>query len=179
MEITTKRLVLRPWAESDAERLYELAKDPEVGPAAGWFPHTDAEDSRRVIREILSVPGTYAVVLKKSGEVIGSCGMFGTAAAGAEGEPEIGYWIGRDYWGHEYAPEAVRALLGLCFAGGNERVWCAYFEGNEKSRRCMEKCGFCYHHTEEDVPWRPTGETKTEHYTCITREEWKKRRKAE
>lgn len=175
MEITTKRLVLRPWTEGDAERLYELAKAPEVGPAAGWFPHTDVEDSRRVIRDILSAAGTYAVTLRASGAVIGSAGIFGTAAAGAEGEPEIGYWIGRPYWGNSYAPEAVRALLGLCFAGAHERVWCAYFEGNKKSRRCMEKCGFRYHHTEENVPWQPTGEIKTEHYTCITREEWNKR----
>lgn len=174
MNLVTERLVLRLWEESDAGQLYELARDPAVGPAAGWTPHTSVEDSLKIIREILSAPGTYAVVQKESGKVIGSCGIFGTGAAGAEGEPEIGYWIGRNYWGNEYAPEAVRALLGLCFAGGNDRVWCAYFDGNEKSRRCMEKCGFRYHHTEENVLWRPTGEIKTEHYTCIIREEWKK-----
>ena len=175
MNMVTERLVLRPWEENDADRLYELARDPAVGPAAGWLPHTDVENSREIIREILSAAGTYAIVLKETGRVIGSCGIFGTRAAGAEGEPEIGYWIGRDYWGNEYAPEAVRALLVLCFAGGNERVWCGYFDGNEKSRRCMEKCGFCFHHTEEDILWQATGETKTEHYACITREEWKNR----
>ena len=113
MNLVTERLVLRLWEESDAGQLYELARDPAVGPAAGWTPHTSVEDSLKIIREILSAPGTYAVVQKESGKVIGSCGIFGTGAAGAEGEPEIGYWIGRNYWGNEYAPEAVRALLGL------------------------------------------------------------------
>ena len=36
--ITTERLILRPWKESDAESLYKYAKDPAVGPIAGWYP---------------------------------------------------------------------------------------------------------------------------------------------
>ena len=40
MELITERLILRPWKESDAESLYEYAKDPLVGPIAGWPVHT-------------------------------------------------------------------------------------------------------------------------------------------
>ncbi|WP_247644876.1 GNAT family N-acetyltransferase [Bifidobacterium pseudolongum] len=43
--LQTERLVLRPWRESDAEALYEYAKNPNIGPAAGWPPHKDVEDS--------------------------------------------------------------------------------------------------------------------------------------
>lgn len=39
MELTTERLILRPWKGTDGESLYEYAKDPEVGPMAGWPPH--------------------------------------------------------------------------------------------------------------------------------------------
>ena len=39
-EIVTERLILRPWQESDAESLYKYARDPEIGPIAGWPPHT-------------------------------------------------------------------------------------------------------------------------------------------
>lgn len=46
MELTTKRLILRKWQESDAKSLYEYAKDPRVGPIAGWPIHTSVEDSR-------------------------------------------------------------------------------------------------------------------------------------
>ena len=64
----TDRLILRPWQESDAETLYKYAKDPEIGPAADWPPHTSVEDSLEVIRTVFSAPETYAVVLKETPE---------------------------------------------------------------------------------------------------------------
>ena len=76
--LETERLILRPWMESDAESLYQYAKDPAVGPIAGWPSHTSVENSRNIIRDILSVPETYAVVLKGTNNPIGSVGiMFG------------------------------------------------------------------------------------------------------
>ena len=65
-QLTTDRLILRPWQESDAEALYKYAKDPEIGPAADWPPHTSVEDSLEVIRTVFSAPETYAVVLKET-----------------------------------------------------------------------------------------------------------------
>ena len=54
MILQTQRLILRPWQEADAADLYQYAKDPRVGPIAGWQPHTSVEDSLRVIRTVLS-----------------------------------------------------------------------------------------------------------------------------
>ena len=42
--IETERLVLRRWRPEDAESLFEYAKDPEVGPPAGWPPHKSIEE---------------------------------------------------------------------------------------------------------------------------------------
>ncbi|MEE0897739.1 MAG: GNAT family N-acetyltransferase, partial [Acutalibacteraceae bacterium] len=64
MEILTERLILRPWKETDAESLYKYAKDPQVGPIAGWPVHTSVENSREIIKEVLSANETYAVCLK-------------------------------------------------------------------------------------------------------------------
>ena len=75
MELETKRLILRPWREADAEALYQYAKDPRVGPAAGWPVHTSVENSREIIRTVLSEPETYAVVLKETREPVGSAGL--------------------------------------------------------------------------------------------------------
>ena len=50
--LETERLILRPWEESDAETLYEYAKDPDVGPIAGWPPHQSVEESLAVIRNV-------------------------------------------------------------------------------------------------------------------------------
>ena len=60
MILETNRLLLRPWREDDAEDLYRYATDPEVGPPAGWPPHTSVENSREIIRTALSKPETYA-----------------------------------------------------------------------------------------------------------------------
>lgn len=73
--LETRRLYLRPWEEGDAGSLYKYAKDPEVGPIAGWPVHTSEENSRDIIRIVLSAPETYAVVLKETGEPIGSVGL--------------------------------------------------------------------------------------------------------
>ena len=66
----TERLILRPWTEEDAASLYKYAQNPNIGPIAGWPPHTSIENSREVIRDILSAPETYAVVLKETNELL-------------------------------------------------------------------------------------------------------------
>lgn len=178
MTITTERLILRPWEESDAESLYEYAKDPAVGPPAGWPAHTDVEDSRRVIRDVLSKDETYAVCLKDDGRAIGSVGLFkpmSEQVSDGDDELEIGYWIGVPFWGRGYIPEAVRALQRHAFCDlGCSVMWCVYYDGNEKSRRCQEKCGFRYHHTEENKPCELMGDIRTERYSRLTRDEWRK-----
>ena len=63
-QLETSRLILRPWCDSDDQALYRWARDPEVGPSAGWAPHTSVENSREIIRTVLSEEGTFAVVPK-------------------------------------------------------------------------------------------------------------------
>ena len=55
MILHTERLILRPWTEADAESLFEYAKDPDVGPIAGWPPHKSIEESRNVIKDVFSI----------------------------------------------------------------------------------------------------------------------------
>ena len=176
----TERILLRPWREEDAAALFKYASDPAIGPIAGWPPHTSVENSREVIRDILSAPETYAVVLKETNEPVGSVGiMLGDGIHSAEmeeGDAEIGYWIGVPYWGKGLIPEAVNRLLARCFEEmGIRRVWCGYYDGNRKSRRVMDKCGFIFHHTEEGKI-SPLGDIRTEHFMRITMEEWQERR---
>ena len=114
MILETERLLLRPWEEKDAEDLYRYASHPDVGPIAGWSVHTSVENSREIIREVLSAPETYAVALKENGHPVGSIGlMIGeTSNIGLpKTEGEIGYWIGVPYWGRGLIPEAVREIL--------------------------------------------------------------------
>ena len=156
MELQTKRLLLRPWVESDAEDLYEYARDPAVGPIAGWPAHTDVNDSLETIRSVLAVPETYAVCLREDRRAIGSIGLL---------------------IGERLIPEACDALIRHAFEDLHlETLWCGYFDGNEKSKRAQTKCHFRYHHTNRDIHWALMNDTRTEHVTRLTRQDWDARR---
>ena len=176
MILETERLILRPWREEDAEDLFEYARDPEVGPPAGWPPHSSVENSREIIRSILSRPETYAVCLK-DGRPIGSVGLHlkgSTDMTHRDDECELGYWIGKPYWGQGLIPEAARELLRYAFQElGMRAVWCGYYEGNEKSRRVQQdKLGFVYQYTTEDLDVTPMKELRTGHTSLLTKERW-------
>lgn len=178
MKLETKRLTLRPWQEEDAEALYKYAKDPKVGPIAGWSVHTSVENSLQVIKEVLDSEETYAVVLKEESEPIGSIGLMIGDKSNIEitsDEGEIGYWLGVPYWGQGLIPEAVQELIRHGFENLNlKKIWCGYFEDNENSHRVQEKCGFKYHHTIKNKFFPLINDFKTEHITCITKEQWSK-----
>ena len=173
MILQTQRLILRPWNDGDAEECYRYAKDPRVGPAAGWPPHKSVEESRRIIRDMLSVPETYAIVLKETGLPVGSIGLKRNDLASKDDEAELGYWIGVPYWGRGLVPEAARELLRHAFEDLKlERVWCGYYEGNERSKRVQEKLGFIYQWTSQNVPVEQLNEFRTGFVNLMTRQAW-------
>ena len=178
--LETGRLTLRPWRETDAENLYEYARNPAVGPIAGWPVHTSIENSRDIIRDILSAEGTYAITVKGTDTAIGSIGlMFGAASSNLglpPDEAEVGYWIGEPFWGRGLVPEATGELIRHAFEDlGATAIWCGYFDGNDKSRRVAEKCGFRPQFTKEEF-YPLINETKKQHITRLTRQEWASRR---
>ncbi len=175
--LQTERLILRPWEDTDAESLYEYAKDDRVGPIAGWPVHTSVENSRDIIRDILSGPESYAVCLKEDSKAIGSIAiMIGDASniGIPDTEGEIGFWIGVPFWGQGLIPEATREIIRHAFEDLElEVLWCGHYKGNYKSRRVQEKCGFVYHHTEQEVYLEQMDETRSDHIIMrLTRNEW-------
>ncbi len=117
MIFETDRLIIRPWSLDDAESLYKYAKDPLVGPIAGWPVHTSVDNSKEIIQTVLSADETYAVCLKEDNIAIGSIGLFTpaqTQTKSGDDELEIGYWIGVPFWGKGLIPEAIRKLQELC-----------------------------------------------------------------
>ena len=174
MILETERLILRPWGEDDAEDLYTYASDPEIGPPAGWPPHTSVDHSREIIRTVFSAPDTFAVCLKDNGKPIGSIGFHRNELAEDDDEYELGYWIGKPFWGQGIIPEAAAELLRHAFEELNmTAVWCGYYEGNEKSRRVQEKLGFVYRYTSTDLYLPLLDETRVGHTSLLTKERWK------
>ena len=174
----TRRLILRPWEVSDAEELFKYAADPDVGPSAGWPVHTSVDNSREIIKEVLSDAETYAMVLKETGLPIGSIGLHHNDLAEKDDEVELGYWIGKPYWGQGLVPEAAEEMLRHAFEDLNvKKVWCAYYDGNEKSKRVQEKLGFKHQWTNNNVPVKLLDEIRIGHVNLMTKEEWTDRKR--
>ena len=174
--LETARLWLRPFTEGDARDLYEYASDPQVGPNAGWLPHRSEEESLEIIRTVFAAPDSFALVLKETGRVVGSAGFTGRHDPGLPGpEGEIGYALGREYWGRGLMPEAVGELLRYGFEDlGLASVWCSHYEDNPQSRRVIEKCGFSP--LREGTIWdEPTGGEKPARFYALGREKWAER----
>lgn len=176
MILETERLILRPWRETDAEDLYNYAKDERVGPIAGWPPHKSVEESAEIIRTIFTQEGVFAVALKEDDIAIGLIGLIRGAKSNfpiSENEAEISYWIGVPFWGKGFIPEAIREVTRYGFEElGLTNIWSGYFDGNEKSKRAQEKCGYRHHHIEENKSYALTNDIRTEHVSRITKEEW-------
>lgn len=176
MILTTERLTLRPWRPTDAENLYHYAKDERVGPAAGWPLHKSVAESEEVIRTVFSGDGIFAVTLKDRDTAIGCIGITTGSASNfpiPDNEGEIGYWIGVPFWGQGLIPEAMKEVIRYGFEEmGLATIWCGYFDGNEKSKRAQEKCGFRHHHTNPPQYFPLIDDTRIGHVSRLTKEEW-------
>ena len=174
--LRTEHLLLRPWEERDADDLYAYARDPSVGPITGWPPHKSIEESRQILRTVLCVPHTFAICLLQDGRPIGSISLKTgdkTDMTDRSDECELGYWMGKPFWGRGLMPEAGRAVLRYAFCDlGMRAVWCGYYEGNDRSRRVQEKLGFRPHHVSYDLDVPLMGETRTGYANLLTREQW-------
>ena len=175
MILETERLLIRAWTMEDAADLYKYAKDPRIGPKAGWPPHKDIEDSKKFIEYFYSAFGMFALVYKETLEVIGFIGILIGECSNfdiGENDGELIYWIGVPYWNQGLITEAAEEMLWYGFDElFLDTMWCGYFEGNHASRRVQEKCGFTFHHTIPKV-LTLANEEMTEQVMILTREKW-------
>ena len=175
MLMETERLILRHWRDDDAKDLFEYAKDPAVGPIAGWPPHQSVEESLDVIRNVLNQPEAYAICLKDD-KAIGAIELKLNGRSDifdSDEECEMGYWLGKPFWGKGIMTEAAKEMIRHGFEDLNmKKIWCAYYDGNERSKRVQEKVGFRYQWTSKDVDVPLMHEKRTGHVNMMTREEW-------
>src|SRR5271163_472595 len=141
--ISRSRLTLRPPTLDDAGALFQrVARDPEVTKYLLWTPHPDVAATRRVITERLNVADderTWVIALRHSDDVIGltSCRRPVTHSV------EIGYCLGRRWWGKGFMPEVLDMLLSALEADRKVyRVWATCSVDNLRSARLLERMGF-------------------------------------
>ncbi len=144
-EIKTERLILRRMKASDAPDMYEYASKSDVTEFLTWNPHPD----ELYTRDYLEYIGTryrvgdffdWAVTLKESGKMIGTCGF--TSFDYTNDCAELGYVLNPKYRGMGIMPEALCAVMRFGFDTLSlHRAEAKFIEGNNASRRVMEKVG--------------------------------------
>ncbi|MEU1601305.1 GNAT family N-acetyltransferase [Streptomyces sp. NPDC005708] len=146
MHLETERLILRPWAESDAAEFCALLSERGKGTPT-------VEHIRSSIAELLGATETTGIALlpiqrREEGDFIGYCGLI-IGRSTAE-EPEIAYELFQRAHGHGYATEAAGAVLDAAIATGRKRLWATVGTWNTPSFRVLEKLGFERHHVATD-----------------------------
>lgn len=149
--IETERLILRAVGPGDKYDMFEYASDREVTKYLTWCPHPSLNYTKRYIESVCAAyrNGTFfdfAVELKAKRKMIGTCGF--TSFDYRNNSCEVGYVLNPRYRGYSLAPEAVLAVMRFAFTTLKaHRVFARYMEGNDASRRVMEKCGMAYEGT--------------------------------
>lgn len=148
-QLETQRLILRPFQASDLDDFYAYASAPGVGEMAGWKHHESKEESKRILDCFIQEDKVFAICLKPQNMVIGSLGVeeYGledklTEFSQYKGR-EIGFVLGKAYWGMGIMPEAVKAVIDFLFHDYDlDFLTCGYYSFNAQSKRVQEKCGF-------------------------------------
>jgi [ribosomal protein S5]-alanine N-acetyltransferase len=141
--LETPRLHLRPFAPGDAATVHRVYADPDVMRYVATGPLADIATTTRLLRDYISHQQAWgysfwAVVERASGELIGDAGLYRTPI----GEVELGYTLGKPWWGRGYATEAAGAWLEAAFARLGVREVVALAEpANAASLRVLEKVG--------------------------------------
>lgn len=145
----TERMILRPWRMEDLDDFYEYAKNPDVGPNAGWAPHKDKEESLKILQSFIKSDEVRAIVYKENGKVIGSIGVHRDEKRAEDINAKmIGYVLSEDYWGKGLMTEAVKEVIRYLFEEVKLDIISIYhYPFNGRSKRVIEKCGFKYEGT--------------------------------
>lgn len=161
--LTTERLLMREWRDSDRAQYAALNADPDV---MRHFPSMlTPEQSDEMVDRMTAIWrdrgfGLWAVERRDTTEFIGFVGL---AAPGWQAAftpcVEVGWRLAKQHWGHGFAPEAALASLQWGFENvdlPDDEIVSFATESNLKSRRVMEKIGMTRDHTRDfDHPLLP------------------------
>lgn len=144
-DLETERLLLRAFRPADAPRVTALAGEREIALNTLNIPHP--YERHHAEEWIASHPGqlerresaTYAITRREDQQVVGAVGLI---LDPANEVAELGYWVGKPYWGRGYAAEAGRAVVEWGFRSlGLHRIHASHFPRNPASGAVLRKIG--------------------------------------
>lgn len=149
-ELPTERLILRRMTQADAEDVFAYASDPEVARRTVWEAHETLDDSRAFLRRAEQwyadgFGGPWGLVHRQEQRIIGTCGLILTLH---HQRGELGYALGRAWWGQGLMTEAAREVLRYGFETlGLNRIEARCEPENFASERIMQKLGMTHEGT--------------------------------
>ena len=143
MRIETERLILRHIVEEDADDIYEYCKNPEVGPRAGWEPHTSIENTRELMTQVfIGQPHVFGII-DSSNKMIGSVGFLPDPHRPDTNVLMLGYALAQECWGKGYMTEAAQAVVAYGFDTVDAPLLTSNtYDFNLASQKVLEHCGF-------------------------------------
>lgn len=171
--LETERLMLTAWSKKDAAALFAYAKNPNVGPHAGWKPHESERESKRIIKEIFLTGMTWKITWKETGQVIGSIGLEEDRHRPFIASKELGYSLSEEFWGRGIMTEAGKAIMDYAFTRLN-LIMMAVQTGpdNLRSQSVIEKLGFHYEGTLRQTYRTYDDSVRDARVYSVTKEEW-------
>lgn len=175
--LETERLILKPFILEDAPAVTVLANDYElykstlhlpypydITCAVDWIQHHELHYSENGFV-------TLGAFLKGEEELIGA---FSLGQVKSSNQGEVGYWVGRKYWGKGYASEATQALIAYGFGHLNlNRIYGRYLTMNPASQKVMEKNGMTFEGVLKEAVFKD-GTYHDVGYMALLRNQWLK-----
>ena len=148
--IETNRLIIRPFKQSDAGKIYEACNDVEITKTTLGiaFPYTleDAKNFIEYTNDAMSDQKSYelAITLKENADkVVGCISLMGIKRP--SNKAELAYWVAKKYWNHGIATEAARAIIEYGFNTLNlNSIFARFLDNNPASGKVMQKIGMKY-----------------------------------
>lgn len=177
--LATERLVLRMPVLDDADDLAVIANSREIAEMTAQMPHPYSRGDAKAFLESVQageVDGyVYAITIADTGRLIGMCGVEQSRRFGGL---EVGYWLGRAWWGRGYASEAANAVVDLAFrVTGTDVIYAGSRTVNPRSRQVLVKQGFEFTGLDE-IDTIAAGRVAIERYR-LSRETWMVRKSSQ
>ncbi|MBQ3253319.1 MAG: GNAT family N-acetyltransferase [Acholeplasmatales bacterium] len=145
MRLIGERIIIRDLSFKDDNDFFEYAKNPNVGPMAGWKPIESIELARRVLSGNILSKDVYAIALKDSNKMIGSISIYNYGIRKYNKVKSLGFSLSEDYWNQGIMTEAVKLVINYVFNKTDcEVLEVGHHTDNYGSKRVIEHCGFLY-----------------------------------
>jgi [ribosomal protein S5]-alanine N-acetyltransferase len=157
--LKTERLLLRPFTLADAKDVQRLAGDRDIASTTASIPHPyddGVAEQWIAMHQQRFEEGTWlnlAITCDPEGALVGALGL---RFEPEHDRAELGYWIGKPYWGRGYATEAARALVQYGFDTlGLHRIYARHLTRNPASGRVLQKIGMTHegHRRQHEKKW--------------------------